>query len=206
MKVKLSREMGFLILWVFVFIVLLIGIIFMLNLLISTETLKKDIDAQIALEDLRATEYDDLIAEFDTLTTGNESEEFSIILPGEEEILQVIQEIESIADTAGGELVKDLGQAELTEEGITVEDPEQVRASGSSDIALKGNGYAIMQIAGTYRTRYDGLLRFLNLLEQSRYFINIDSVNISKVAVEDGPDQIDVRIILNVYVDEIIGL
>ncbi len=203
---KLSRESIALLVMAIILIAILGGIAFMLNMLITAQQTEAEIQSQIAFEALRASEYEDLIAEFETLTEGNEAEQFSIILPGEDQILSVIEEIESIADQAGGVLVKDLGDAQLTEEGIEVDDPEQVRASGSSDIELKGEGYAILQIAGTYRARYEDLLRFLDLIEQSRYFINIDSVNISKVIVDDGPDQVDVRMILNVYVDEIIGL
>lgn len=205
-KIKFAREIGVITSLLVILVAVIIGIVLVFDLLISSNSSISQIEQDIQAEQLRNREYEKILVEFEEITANSDASRFSLILPGEDELVDVITEIESIAEASGGTLVKNLGEALITEEGIEVAGSGGAAARGSSGASLKGNGYAILQITGTLRTRYDGLLEFLARLETSKYFINIESLNVSSVQIEDEPDQIDVRLILNVYVDEIIGL
>lgn len=182
------------------------GVAFMIFLLVTNNNAIADLERNSKLEGLRAQEYARIQQEFSALGSDGLSNEFATLLPKEEEFVNVIKELEFIAELSGSELAKNLGNAYLTEEGLFVEDPDAAGVSGSSDITLKGDGYAILQITGSLKTDFVGLLQFLNLLEQSQYFINIDNLTVSRLDLEDEPDKLDVRLVLNVYVSEIIGL
>ncbi len=199
MKLKLDRTIVALVL------VSLIGIgeaLVVGSIIISSNADIKMIQSDIKAEEARRESFNKLIQRYGQIEDEGIIREINDLLPNAENFLEVIEEIEQLAQTAGTTLVVSLGEARLTTDGFEL--PEDVRnASVIGRMLPPDANYDFLEVDITVRGDYKEFEQFLNLFQDSKYYMNVTSLTVNRISVNDSRF-IDASMTTEIFVQQVV--
>jgi Tfp pilus assembly protein PilO len=176
--------------------------VFIANQIFATSANITKIHNDIKAEDVRRSKLEELIIRYAEIQKEEVARDITELLPNTNNFLDVIREIESLGKLSGTKLVVDLGNARLTADGFEL--PQELRNKSIIGRTLPaGAKYDFLEIEISVRGTYAQLTQFINLFDQSKYFMNITSMNINRVAV-NNKSFIDAGLTVEVFVQKVI--
>lgn len=160
------------------------------------------IQADILAQETRRDALNQLNQRFTEIESEGLLQEVDQLLPDAGNFLDVIREIEEIGSLSGNSLIISLGSARLTSEGFEL--PNELRNKSVHGRTLPENAqYDFLEIELTVRGTYPQLLQFINLFEQSKYYMNITSINVNRISANERVF-IDTSFTVEIFVKKVI--
>jgi hypothetical protein len=179
----------------------IVGCYFLAVNILKTQQELANTVATSDLEKSKLQRLEGIYQSYQDVNADGYADKFNELLPGEPKFLDIVKSIEEVADKVEGDLVLSLGNARLTGQGIDVSGG----APGviNPNVAEKANGYAIIKVHGTLRVDYPGLIEFLRYINDTKFFLNVTTVGVRRVALADKPNKVDLSFTMSLYVDQL---
>ncbi len=162
-----------------------------------------DIRAEIALEHQKKDSYEELITAYNDVSKDDFVTDLNDTLPTTDSFVEVIEELESIAGRTGVTIVTRVGDTLLTSEGFEINAKEATNRTSIGFTLPVGATYDFVEIELTIRGTYPALSQFLDLFSNSRYFMNIGTMNITSAA-GGSLGSLDMMLTVQVFVQKVL--
>lgn len=195
MPAKIDRQFIILVLIIFV---ALAGLFVVTKRLVDNTTQISQTNKNINQENLKRDKYQDLLSQYQKITAEKPFDTINDLLPNTKEFIKVVEDLEKIAQLSNNTIIVRLGDTRLTSDGFEI-DTSKVRDFNSTS----SGPYDSITIEATIRGDFAGLEQFLNLIKQSKYFLSINSLKITRSSV-GTKNLIDTFMTIQVYVEKVI--
>ncbi len=172
------------ILFLVVAIVVSFGVITLLfNQIVEGAESVRESKKNIQITTTTLDRYGELAEVFEKIEEEGIIEEIINALPTTDDFIFIVNELEEIADLSGNQIAMSLGEAKLTSEGYELGATTlQQNASGT-----EFDDYDSIEIEVTVRGDYESLYRFVDLISQAEYYMNINEMRIARIDASEGP-------------------
>lgn len=130
----------------------------------------------IATEYSRRDNYQELLKDYKRISNEGLLDKLDQTLPTEDNILEVIRELETIASLSQNTILMNFGETRLTSTGFEL-------PGGSRNAVSRGGitvgEFSYIPIEVTIEGSYAGVQRFINLLQNSKFYLNINGLQIN---------------------------
>lgn len=187
-----------------VILVGIVGLYLIANRMVMDRREIESTKQDIRTEYLRRERFDQLFNTFQEINKKQILGELEKIIPAGEDFLPVIEELEQIGKTSGNSIIMRLGDLRLTSAGFEI-DTKKVRnqtVTGASKPA--GANYDFIEIEATIRGDYADLEQFIHVFKQSKYYMNITSMSISRARNSDNTVVLDTFMTIQVFVQKVV--
>lgn len=184
------------------FIVVALGVASLLFIVSRINEVIRSIDrtaAEISAENLKRVKYQNLMESYQEIIDETNQLSLSGLLPNTAQFVKVIEEMEEIAAKTGNSVVIRLGETRLSKDAFEV--PLNINANQDTIDAKNGLNYIEVEV--TARGDFPDTLRFVKMLKESRYFLNIDSMRLNRTDVA-GDFKVDAYFVVRIYVQKVV--
>jgi hypothetical protein len=188
---------------IFLVVLILVGVMaiyFLGGGILQNDAAAADVEANIQSEYIRRERYSNLLSTYHEIISEEIHSELDTLLPGQENFLDIVKELEDLAVISGTQITMRLGDAKLTSEGVEL---ETGTSATPPSVQAGGNNYDFIEIEAVVRGSYTNFLQFINVFRQSKYFMNISDIVINRI-VTGETRYIDSQLTIHIFVEKLI--